>query len=101
MDMDPRLSSVLDAGKRELAEHFGELKKAYPESVVTADSADGLVSATVDGRCRLVELYLDQRVYRSPDSAALARAILDTVHAAAGEAGRRAGEVADHRRRGR
>ena len=87
MDTSQRLSEMLEAGKRELAEQLRELKVASAESVATAESADGLVTATADARCRLVDLSLDQRIFRRPDSVALARTILGTVHAAAGEAG--------------
>ncbi|HEX2132309.1 MAG TPA: YbaB/EbfC family nucleoid-associated protein [Actinophytocola sp.] len=56
-------------------------------------SPDGLVTATVDGRGRLVELYLDTRVFRTTDSRALAAAILDTVRRAAGTAADHAGQA--------
>jgi len=58
-----------------------------------ATSDDGLVSATVDGRGRLVELYLDDRVLRTTDSRALAATILDTVRAAARSAAHQAGQA--------
>ncbi|ONI67114.1 hypothetical protein BWI15_28515 [Kribbella sp. ALI-6-A] len=45
----------------------------------TADSDDGLVSATVGGRGELLDLVLDPRIYRSTDSTALAETILGTV----------------------
>lgn len=51
----------------------------------TATSPDGLISATVDGRGRLVDLWLDERVYRAPDSKAFSRMVIDTIQAAATE----------------
>ncbi|WP_202918739.1 YbaB/EbfC family nucleoid-associated protein [Saccharothrix deserti] len=64
------------------------------KSRATAWSDDGLVEATVDAGDRLVGLRLDPRVHRNPDSAALARTVLDTVHAANREATRTAFEDA-------
>jgi DNA-binding protein YbaB len=60
---------------------------------VTAESVDGLVEATVDGRGALVALALDERIYRTTDSAALARDILATVRRAAKLAAERAFEL--------
>lgn len=48
----------------------------------TAWSPDKLVKAVVGPRGQLVDLYIDPRVYRTPDSAALAATILSTVRAA-------------------
>ncbi|GAB3728241.1 hypothetical protein GCM10027598_48500 [Amycolatopsis oliviviridis] len=49
----------------------------------TAESDDELISATVGGHGELVELRLDPRIFRTPDSTGLARAITKTVHRAA------------------
>ncbi|WP_163572785.1 YbaB/EbfC family nucleoid-associated protein [Fodinicola feengrottensis] len=49
----------------------------------TAESPDGLVAATVNSSGDVVELELDDRVYRTSDSAALAAAITQTIRAAA------------------
>ncbi|WP_163567586.1 YbaB/EbfC family nucleoid-associated protein [Fodinicola feengrottensis] len=43
----------------------------------------GLVAATVNSSGDVVELELDDRVYRTSDSAALAAAITQTIRAAA------------------
>src|SRR2546421_12611798 len=64
---------------------------ALAEITETAESEDGLISVTVGSRGELVELWLDPRIYRNPDS--LAEEIL-TVYGAAREAvERRAFEV--------
>jgi DNA-binding protein YbaB len=63
---------------------------------VTAESDDGLIRVTVSGRGELLDLDLDPRIYRTPDSRALATAITATVR----EAKRRAAErAAVHTRR--
>jgi DNA-binding protein YbaB len=49
----------------------------------SAESPDGLITATVGGRGELLELTLDPRIYREHDSRALSRRILDTVKEAA------------------
>ncbi|MCK2242829.1 MULTISPECIES: YbaB/EbfC family nucleoid-associated protein [unclassified Crossiella] len=48
-----------------------------------ADSADGLITATVSARGELLDLWLDQRIYRTSDSARLAVQITGTVREAA------------------
>ncbi|MEV6906876.1 YbaB/EbfC family nucleoid-associated protein [Amycolatopsis sp. NPDC051071] len=67
----------------------GELRVAQEriaELRATAESDDGLISATAGGYGELVELRLDPRIYRVPDSAELARSIKDTIHRAAARA---------------
>lgn len=49
---------------------------------VTRKSRDGLVSVTVGARGELVRLDIDPRIYRRPDSRALADAITSTIHEA-------------------
>ncbi|MFI7677946.1 YbaB/EbfC family nucleoid-associated protein [Actinophytocola sp. NPDC049390] len=77
------------AGYEQLAEDVRVLQRVIAETRETADSADGLVAATVDGHGRLVELWLDPRVYRTPDSVSLATTIADTVRAAVRQADER------------
>ena len=48
----------------------------------TAWSPDGLIKAVVGPRGHLLELDIDARVYRDPNSKALSAAILETVRAA-------------------
>lgn len=54
----------------------------------TADSPDGLISATMSGRGELRDLWLDSRALRDQDSRALAAAIAATINAAAADATR-------------
>jgi DNA-binding protein YbaB len=56
----------------------------------TAESDDGLITATVGGRGELLTLDLDPRIYRTPDSRALATAITTTIRRARREAADRA-----------
>ncbi|MFD6067821.1 YbaB/EbfC family nucleoid-associated protein [Amycolatopsis lurida] len=65
-----------------MAEDVRTMQRRLAEVRVTADSDDGLISATVGGAGELLELWLDPRVYRDPDSAALAKSITETVHRA-------------------
>jgi DNA-binding protein YbaB len=53
---------------------------------VTEKSRDGLISATVGARGDLIRLDIDPRVYRRPDSRALADVITETIHRAATKA---------------
>ncbi len=77
-----------------LADGIREFRSRLAELRVTADSADGLVSATVGGRGELIGLTIDPRVYRAPDSRGLADTITGTVRHAAERARREAFELA-------
>ena len=57
-----------------------------PDVEATAWSRDGLVEVRVGGRGELTGLWLDGRIFRTTDSAALARDIVDAVHRAAASA---------------
>jgi DNA-binding protein YbaB len=59
-----------------------ELQRKLAAMQVTAESADGMVRATVGPRGQLVKLTLDQRIYRERDADALARTITTTVQQA-------------------
>ncbi|WP_409490065.1 YbaB/EbfC family nucleoid-associated protein [Amycolatopsis sp. cmx-11-12] len=67
---------------RRMAEELRTAQDRIAELRATAESGDGLISATVGGYGELVELHLDPRIYRVPDSAELARSIKDTIHRA-------------------
>ncbi|PXY25868.1 hypothetical protein DI005_06895 [Prauserella sp. PE36] len=58
------------------------IRQRIADIEATADSPDGLISATVVGRGELSELYLDPRIYRTTDSKALAASIVDTIREA-------------------
>lgn len=67
---------------RALREDLVALREALPGIRARAESADGLVAVTVDGRGRICELTLDPRIYRCPDSRALSADITAAVTAA-------------------
>ena len=62
-----------------MAEDVRSVQKRMAEIRVTADSSDGLISATVGGAGELIGLWLDPRIYRAPNSTALAQAITATI----------------------
>ncbi|WP_340683434.1 YbaB/EbfC family nucleoid-associated protein [Amycolatopsis coloradensis] len=68
-----------------LAEDVRAMQERMAGIRATADSGDGLISVTVGGAGELIELWLDPRVYRTLDSAALAESITETVHRAAAD----------------
>ena len=59
----------------------------------TAWSPDGMIKAVVGPRGHLLELDIDPRVLRRPDSKALSASILSTVRAAVEDAGRQSSEM--------
>ncbi|GAB3938182.1 hypothetical protein GCM10029976_052300 [Kribbella albertanoniae] len=69
-----------------LAEELGAAQRTAAGTVGHAESDDGLIRAAVDGQGVLIELVLDPRIYRTPDSTALAEAIRATVTRAAEDA---------------
>jgi DNA-binding protein YbaB len=77
--MDTPLHLGMYAEYERLAEDVRTLQKRLADVRATAESDDGLVVATVGGAGELLELWLDPRVYRAPDSAALARTITGTI----------------------
>lgn len=82
---DHDLTGILEACE-DLADGLRKLRGKLSEVRVTADSADGLVSATVGGRGELIDLTIDPRVYRDPDSRRLTDTILATVDCAVEQA---------------
>ncbi|OLR95293.1 YbaB/EbfC family nucleoid-associated protein [Actinokineospora bangkokensis] len=69
-------------GHQALTEQVIALREGVDGIRATGCSGDGNATATVDGRGQLVELELDPRVFRAPDSAALAASVLEAVRAA-------------------
>ncbi|MEV7551825.1 YbaB/EbfC family nucleoid-associated protein [Amycolatopsis sp. NPDC089917] len=82
--MEPSLKPDLYADYEQLAEDVRLMQRRMAGIRATAESGDGLISATVGGAGELLELSLDPRIYRTADSAALAKDITDTIHEAAG-----------------
>ncbi len=58
-------------------------------------SEDRMIRAVVGPRGQLVDLEIDPRVYRKPNSRALAAAIVGAVRLAVAEAGRKTQEIID------
>jgi DNA-binding protein YbaB len=77
----PRLDAAVDYGR--LRSGLISLQARLPEVRETAESEDGLIRVTLGGRSELVALVLDPRIYRVPNSEALAGEIRATVHRAA------------------
>ncbi|WP_328701585.1 YbaB/EbfC family nucleoid-associated protein [Amycolatopsis pittospori] len=82
--MEPSFDSDMYADYERLAEDVRTMQERLAAIRATVDSDDGLISATVGGAGELIELWLDPRVYRTLDSAALAESITGTIHRAAG-----------------
>jgi DNA-binding protein YbaB len=59
----------------------------------TAWSPDGMIKAVVGPRGQLLELDIDPRVLRQPNSKALSASIVQTVRAAVEDAGRQSSEM--------
>lgn len=72
------------AAYRRLADDLRAVRQGMAGIEASADSPDGLITATVDARGALLALELHPRVYRDPDATALSRRITATV----AEAGR-------------
>lgn len=78
---------------RELTDAVRELRRGMREITATADSPDGLISATVGARGELLELELNPRIYREPDSQRLAADITEVIKQAVAEAQREVFEL--------
>jgi DNA-binding protein YbaB len=59
-----------------------DIQQRLAEMTVTAESAGGLIKATVDSRGQLADLTLDARVYREMPPDRLGREIVATVRTA-------------------
>lgn len=69
-----------------IAEQVRAVHDGIDEVRGTGYSEDGLVTAVVGGRGELVELELDPRIYRDPNTTELAAKIVAAVREAAAEA---------------
>jgi DNA-binding protein YbaB len=79
----PRLDPVVD--HQRFRSGLAEVRDQLPELRQTQESEDGLVTVTVGAGGELLALELDPRIYRAPDTAALAANIIGTVQLAAAE----------------
>lgn len=64
---------------RRMTTSIPDVQKKLLSVTATATSEDGLVTATVGPRGQLVDLEIDAKIYRRPNSALLAQTILKTV----------------------
>ena len=90
--------SAVSSMAKDLQTAIGDAERAQSEALRvtgTAWSTDGLIKAVVGPRGHLLELELDPRVYRTPNSKALAATILSTVRAATDDALAQTGEILD------
>ncbi|GAA2843959.1 YbaB/EbfC family nucleoid-associated protein [Crossiella cryophila] len=84
---------MTDQGIQQLADSVRRLRAGMRDITGTADSPDGLISATVGARGELLELELNPRVYRQPDSELLAADIVETIQRAVAAAQREVFEL--------
>lgn len=89
--MRARLEQMMSQVRR-MASDVNNVQKKMMRVTATVRSADGLVTATVGPRGHLIDLELDPRIYRRPNSGLLAQTIVDTVRQAVEQA---ANEVQD------
>ena len=76
----------LEGTFRDMLERGPQIQAEARRIQVTEVSDDGLISVTVGVRGDLVRLDIDPRIYRHPDSRALADSISETIHAATARA---------------
>jgi DNA-binding protein YbaB len=90
--MTVRDGGVVDLWK--LRDDLRTIRERAETVQATAESEDGLVSATVGSRGRLLRLDLEARVFRDPDSRALAETLTGTLTRARERAGKDLGALA-------
>lgn len=83
----PTEANAMDAvNYRQIADEVAEIQRKMAAIRATAESADGLVRATVGARGELLGLLLDPRIYRDRDADALATTIAKTIRRAVRQA---------------
>lgn len=88
------MQGILDDLQRTMGK-ITEYQQEALEITGTAWSDDRLVKAVVGPRGQLVELEIDPRVYRNPNSKALSATILATVRAAVADANQKMRDIMD------
>lgn len=78
---------------RRLADNVRALRDEVDLIEAAADSPDGQIRATVNGRGDLLDIDVSERVFRHPDSVALAAAIVATVRSAQDSADRQIARI--------
>lgn len=81
--MDTPLHLNMYEEYRQMAADIRAAQSRMAEVRAEASSDDDLIAAVANGSGELVELRLDSRIYRTPDSARLAADITAVVHQAA------------------
>jgi DNA-binding protein YbaB len=79
----------------ETLDNAAKTRQQVLEITGTAWSDDRLVKAVVGPRGQLIELEIDPRVFRTPNSKALSASILSTVRAAVEDANQKTREIVD------
>lgn len=74
---------------------MGDTHRQLMRITGTAWSADRMVKAVVGPRGQLIELEIDPRVFRQPNSKKLAAMIVATVHSAVDDVLRQSSEILD------
>jgi len=88
--------SAMSSMAKDLKSAIGNAERTQREALQltgTAWSPDGLIKAVVGPRGHLLELELDPRVYRNPNSKALSATIVSTVRAATEDVMARTAEI--------
>ncbi|GAA4728298.1 YbaB/EbfC family nucleoid-associated protein [Phytohabitans rumicis] len=88
------IRGVIDQLQHSL-ESAAQTRQQVMEVTGTAWSDDKLIKAVVGPRGQLIELEIDPRVYRTPNSKALSATILSTVRAAVEDANKKTREIVD------
>ncbi|WP_242606424.1 YbaB/EbfC family nucleoid-associated protein [Protofrankia symbiont of Coriaria ruscifolia] len=88
------LNSMID-DLRHTLDNAAQARQDALEVTGTAWSDDRLVRIVVGPRGQLVDIEIDPRVYRTPNSKALSASILSTARAAVEEANRKTKEILD------
>ena len=78
---------------RRTIDNIDGVQKQMLKITGVAWSDDSLIKAVVGPRGQLIELEIDPRVYRKPNSSALAAAIVATVRLAVADAARKSREI--------
>lgn len=92
-DWNALYSMFNDLGKA--VQGLEQTQRKIFEVTGTAWSPDRLIKVVVGPRGQLTELEIDPRIYRTPNSKALAATILDTVRRAVDDAMRQTNEALD------
>ena len=78
---------------RAMRDQLGQTQHRIAEIRGTAVSANGWVTVTVGPRGELIDLELDSRIYRAPDSRGLAKLIVETTREATANAHRQLRDI--------